>query len=90
MDSKSEKFGFKVGRITLNEQKADSLKLELVRVDARPLKITSIRNTDRQSKIKFNKALDSVRITATGYDLLYQYASTQDEILIFNPPKKTL
>lgn len=88
VDSKSEKFGFQTQQILLDEKKQDSIKIWLTRVDARPLKITSIRNTDRQSKIKFNKAIDSINVTAKDYELSYQYANTQEEILIFNPPKK--
>ncbi|MFM7430517.1 MAG: Ig-like domain-containing protein, partial [Flammeovirgaceae bacterium] len=88
VDSKSEKFGFQTQPIILGAKKQDSTKIWLTRVDARPLKITSIRNTDRQSKIKFNKAIDSINVTAKDYELIYQYANTQEEILIFNPPKK--
>ena len=88
VDSKSEKFGFQTQQIILDAKKQDSIKIWLTRVDARPLKITSIRNTDRQSKIKFNKAIDSINVTAKDYELSYQYANTQEEILIFNPPKK--
>lgn len=88
VDSKSEKFGFRTQQIILDGKKQDSIKLSLIRIDARPLKITSIRNTDRQSKIKFNKTIDSIHLTAKDYDLIYQYANTQEEILIFNPPKK--
>lgn len=88
VDSKSEKFGFQTKQILLDAKKQDSIKIWLTRVDARPLKITSIRNTDRQSKIKFNKAIDSINVTAKDYKLTYQYANTQEEILIFNPPKK--
>ncbi|MFM7854471.1 MAG: DUF2141 domain-containing protein, partial [Flammeovirgaceae bacterium] len=87
VDSKTERFGFLEPQIILNGKKMDSVKIPLVKVDARPLKLTSIRNTNRQSKIRFNKALDSLYIKSEGYELNYQYADAQDEILIFNPPK---
>ncbi|MFM8914135.1 MAG: Ig-like domain-containing protein, partial [Flammeovirgaceae bacterium] len=87
VDSKTERFGFVTQQLILDGKPADSTKIALVKVDARPLKITSIRNTDRQSKVRFNKALDTVHIEARNYDLTYQYAETQDELLIYNPPK---
>jgi uncharacterized protein (DUF2141 family) len=87
VDSKTERFGFLESQIVLNGKKIDSVKIPLVRVDARPLKLTSIRNTNRQSKIRFNKALDSAYIESRDYELNYQYAEAKDELLIFNPPK---
>jgi uncharacterized protein (DUF2141 family) len=88
VDSKTERFGFLASQIILNGQKSDSLKIALFRVDARPLKLTSLRNTDRQSKIRFNKALDTLHLEAAGTELVYQYADSQDEVLIYNPPKQ--
>jgi uncharacterized protein (DUF2141 family) len=88
VDSKTERFGFVASQIILNGQKSDSVRISLFKVDARPLKITSIRNTDRQSKLRFNKSLDTLFLEAQQTELTYQYADTQDEVLIYNPPKK--
>ncbi len=88
VDSKTERFGFLSSKLFLNEKNLDSARLALVRVDARPLKLTSVRNTDRQSKLRFNKALDTVRLESDHYRLTYQYGSAQDEVLINNPPKQ--
>lgn len=88
VDSKTERFGFVSSQVILNGQKSDSVRISLFKVDTRPLKITSIRNTDRQSKLRFNKALDTLHLEATQTELTYQYADTQDEVLIYNPPKK--
>lgn len=88
VDSKTERFGFVAPQVILNGQQSDSIRIYLFRVDARPLKLTSVRNTDRQSKIRFNKALDTLHLEAPNAELTYQYANTQDEVLIYNPPKQ--
>ncbi|MFM7487797.1 MAG: Ig-like domain-containing protein [Cytophagales bacterium] len=88
VDSKTERFGFIASQVVLNEQKPDSVRISLFKVDARPLKLTSVRNTDRQSKLRFNKALDTLHLGTKQMELPYQYNDTQDEVLIYDPPTK--
>lgn len=87
VDSKTERFGYVTSQLVLNAKKQDSTRISMIKVDARPLKMTSVRNTDRLTKLRFNKALDTLNLKGIDYDLIYQYADEQDEALIFNPPK---
>jgi uncharacterized protein (DUF2141 family) len=61
VESKTEKFGFISSPLLLTENK-DSLKINLISVDARPPAITSIRHTTETSLVRINKNVDSIRI----------------------------
>ncbi len=61
VESKTETFGFLSTPISLAENK-DSLKINLIMVDARPPALTSIRHTSETSLIRINKNADSIRI----------------------------
>jgi len=80
VDSKSEMFGFLAQHIHLPEN-TDSLHLQLVHLDARPMKITSVRNSSTVSTIRFNKALDSIQITAEK-PIVYTFGDTRSEIVV--------
>jgi uncharacterized protein (DUF2141 family) len=61
VDSKTEKFAFRVNPILLTENK-DSIVLSLIRIDARPLQLTAVRHTEKTSRVRFNKGIDSLAV----------------------------
>ncbi len=81
VDSKSEMFGFAAQKISLPEY-VDSIQLQLVHLDIRPIKITTVRNSSTISTIRFNKALDSIKLTAAK-PIIYTYGDTRSEIVVY-------
>ncbi len=83
VESKSERFGFLANKVELTG-KYDSIHIPLIRVDARPIKITNIRHTEKISRIKFNKRIDSLRI---DYDhsnkFIYNFGDTKEELIFY-------
>ncbi|MBS1682301.1 MAG: Ig-like domain-containing protein [Bacteroidetes bacterium] len=85
IDSQSERFGYKVDTVFL-PGKNDSIKIELIRVDARPLKLTSVRNTSTISTIRFNKQVDSVFLR-TETPIIYTYGTDHSELIVYKEIK---
>jgi uncharacterized protein (DUF2141 family) len=81
VDSKSEMFGFIARPIHLPDD-TDSIHLQLVHLDSRPIKITSVRNSTTVSTIRFNKPLDSVKLTSAK-KITYTYGDTRSEIVVY-------
>jgi uncharacterized protein (DUF2141 family) len=63
VDSKTEKFGFNTQPISLAEN-SDSTLVSLIAVDARPIKLTTVRHTEKTSRVRFNKGLDSINVAS--------------------------
>ncbi len=82
VDSKTERFGFVAKEISL-PQNTDSVHIQLVHLDARPPKMTSVRNTNTTSIIRFNKAFDSLRLSTEGASITYTYGDTRSEVLVY-------
>ncbi len=84
VDSKTEKYGFLAKPINLNANK-DSITLPLTTVDSRPLALTSVRHTDKNSRVRFNKQLDSLMIKGVPYGRsIYTYGSDKSELIFYN------
>lgn len=84
VDSKTEKYGFLAKPINLNANK-DSITLPLTTVDSRPLALTSVRHTDKNSRVRFNKQLDSLTIKGVPYARsIYTYGSDKSELIFYN------
>ncbi len=84
VDSKTEKYGFLAKPINLNANK-DSITLPLTTVDSRPLALTSVRHTDKNSRVRFNKQLDSLTIKGVPYGRsIYTYGSDKSELIFYN------
>jgi uncharacterized protein (DUF2141 family) len=81
VDSKTEKFGFVARSLNLTLD-IDSVNIELIHLDARPIKLTSIRNSSTVSVIRFNKAVDSINLR-TEKPIIYTYGDTRSEIIIY-------
>jgi uncharacterized protein (DUF2141 family) len=88
VDSKSEKFGFVAKPIQLQNHK-DSIQINLVKVDSRPIKISSVRNTSSVSMIRFNKLLSNVRLQSKDTKYIYCYGDNQGEVVIYKDFNKT-
>lgn len=82
VDSKSEKFGFSVKPIELTKNK-DSLHIDLIKVDSRPIKVTSVRNTNTISTIRFNKPLSKIKLQSDNSKFIYTYGDNQGEVIIY-------
>jgi hypothetical protein len=88
VESKTERFGYLSKKIILTG-KVDSIRLPLMRVDARPIKITSIRHTQHISKIRFTKQIDSIKIKSEYANYFtYQFGDMQDEIQFYGKLKE--
>ncbi|GHN00033.1 hypothetical protein WSM22_15220 [Cytophagales bacterium WSM2-2] len=81
-DSKTERFGFLKKKVKLPIGK-DSLQIEMVRVDARPIKVTSVRNTSSISIIRFNKQLDSIYLKSENNRFIYTYGDNRSEVILY-------
>lgn len=82
VDSKTEVYGFLPYAIDV-PQNSDSLHIPLVHLDARPLKLSSTKNTSSISIIRFNKPIDSVNIVAEKNKILYTYGDNFSEIFVY-------
>lgn len=83
VESKSEKFGYVSKHISLPAT-SDSIEISLIRVDARPLAITSIRNTEKTTRVRFNKSIDSLKIDGLEKShAIYTYDDTQSEVIFY-------
>jgi len=82
VDSKSEKFGFVAKPIELTKHQ-DSIHIDLIKVDSRPIKITSVRNTNSISMIRFNKPLSKINLQGDNSKFIYSYGDNQAEIIIY-------
>jgi uncharacterized protein (DUF2141 family) len=82
VESKSERFGFVTKKFNPAD-KIDTLKIPLMQVDARPIKITSIRNTTRTSSIRLNKAIDSIRVESEYQNYFIKYFGDQQNEIVF-------
>jgi len=84
VDSKTEKFGFRTFTINPLSQK-DSIQIPMTSVDSRPLSITNIRHTDKTSRLRFNKPIDSLSIQGISYrESIYTFGSDQSELIFYN------
>jgi uncharacterized protein (DUF2141 family) len=85
VDSKTEKFGYLSTPVNLLEESQDSIKIFLQHVDARPLVLTNIRHTDKTSRVRFNKAIDSLAIKGlSNKQAIYTYGTDQTELIFYN------
>lgn len=84
VDSKTESFGFLSTPITLEEPK-DSIEVSMIMVDSRPLVLTNIRHTDKNSRIRFNKPIDSLKIKGiSSKEAIYNFGADRSEIVFYN------
>jgi uncharacterized protein (DUF2141 family) len=82
VDSKSEKFGFLKREVVLPLDK-DSVQLNLIHVDTRRIKVTSVKNSSTISTIRFNKPLDKVNLKNDTASFVYSYGDNRSEIIVY-------
>ncbi|MEQ1584232.1 MAG: Ig-like domain-containing protein [Cyclobacteriaceae bacterium] len=83
IESKTEQFGYIAKPINLPGN-TDSLNISLIRVDARPLTVTSIRYTDKTTRVRFNKSIDSLKIEGVEKrNAIYSFDDTRSEVIFY-------
>ena len=83
-ESKTEKFGFLLQPLDL-PQPNDSVDIYMMGVDARTITITNIRHTDKTSRIRFNKKVDSLTVAGiSAKESIYSFGADQAEIIFYN------
>ncbi len=87
-DSKTERFGFSANQVNLPEN-ADSIHLVIVHLDTRPMKLTSVRNSNTISTIRFNKPLDSIKLIPERSSIIYTYGDSRSEVIVYKDFDKT-
>lgn len=84
VDSKTEKFGYLANPINPLNIK-DSVELAMTVIDSRALTITSIRHTDKTSRLRFNKQIDSLIVNGISpSQSIYSYGTDQSELVFYN------
>jgi len=84
VDSKTEKFGYLLRSIEPAKSK-DSLTIAMSNVDSRPLAITSIKHTEKNSRLRFNKQLDSLSVLGLEKkESIYSYGIDRSELIFYN------
>jgi uncharacterized protein (DUF2141 family) len=83
VESKTEKFGFLSPPIFLYSNK-DSLKINLIMVDARPPALTSIRHTTETTLVRINKNADSLNIKMESSKALPTFGDKQSELTFYH------
>lgn len=87
VESTTEVFGFRSSPITLQTNRQDSIIFSLAKADSRPIKINSIRRTDKTTRVVFNKSITSYQITSnTNANPINFFGDNPSEIIIYNPP----
>jgi uncharacterized protein (DUF2141 family) len=83
-ESKTEKFGFLLQPLDL-PQPNDSVEIYMMGVDARPITITNIRHTDKTSRIRFNKQVDSLTVAGiSAKESIYSFGADRAELIFYN------
>ncbi len=83
-ESKTEKFGYVLQPLDL-PQPNDSVEISLMGVDTRPITITNIRHTDKTSRIRFNKQVDSLTVAGISpKESIFSFGADQAEIIFYN------
>ncbi len=82
IESKAERFTFLKHKV--NSGDTTKIKLALIRVDARPLKLTTIRNTSKISSIRFNKELEAITLKGLKNDMVNHFGSSKNELMIYH------
>jgi uncharacterized protein (DUF2141 family) len=82
IESKTEKFGYLSKPIELLKN-SDSLDINLITVDARPLAISSIRNTNKTTRVRFNKSIDSINVSGITKEQAQYILDDQHSEIIF-------
>lgn len=82
VDSKTERFGFKTQPITLTKN-IDSTTVSLITLDARPIQLTAVRHTEKTTRVRYNKGIDSLRVVSAK-PVYYTFGDNTAEIIYYH------
>jgi len=82
-DSKTEPYGFLADSILLSQNKND-VNIPLIKLDARPLKLTSKRPYNTYVNIKTTKGLQQYTLTTPNQELISTFGEDHSNIRIYN------
>ncbi len=89
VDSRTEKFGF-LTKVIAPDTSRDSLEIPLSMLDSRRLLLTNIRHSDKVSRVRFNKQVDSIRVAGVSKkEAIYTYSDDKSELIFYNTFAKT-
>jgi uncharacterized protein (DUF2141 family) len=84
VDSKTEKFGYLSNALILPNENKDTLNISLITVDARPLAISALRHTDKTTRLRFNKQIDSLKVISLDKSqATYTYGENKAELIFY-------
>lgn len=83
VESRSERYGF-IGDPILLQKNKDTLNIGLVILDARPLKLSAIRNIGNVTRIRFNKHITDYTIE-DSHDIVHAFGTNRTEINFWCP-----
>jgi uncharacterized protein (DUF2141 family) len=83
VDSKSESYGFLIDSINLTKN-IKSIAIPLIKLDARPLKLTNSRPYNTYFNIKTSKNLKYYKLSSTGEIVMASFADDQSNIKVYN------
>jgi uncharacterized protein (DUF2141 family) len=85
VDSRSEAYGFRAAALELTTNIKD-INIALIRLDARPLKLTSARPSQAYFNIKLSKNLKEYRLSTEANETVYaSFGPDQENIRVYNP-----
>ncbi|MDZ4716713.1 MAG: Ig-like domain-containing protein [Cytophagales bacterium] len=83
VESRAEMYGFLSQPIQLRRS-IDTLQIPIIRLDSRPLALTSIRNMGTITRLRFNKYLTAYSVDSTR-SITHAFGDTQTEVNFWNP-----
>lgn len=81
-DSKTESYGFLKNKLSLDKN-IDTLTINLIRLDTRPLKLTSARPYNTYFNIKTTKQLTTYTLKSNGYRLQHSFGEDNSIIKVY-------
>ncbi|HWA35489.1 MAG TPA: Ig-like domain-containing domain [Cyclobacteriaceae bacterium] len=85
VDSRTERYTYLTDTIDLRTNSIyDTIRLGLINLDARPIKINSIRNVGNLTRVRLNKSSTEYTIKADS-DIVNSYGDDQAEVVLYHP-----
>lgn len=84
VESRAEMYGFLKDPVDLKEH-VDTLLLGLIQLDARPIKVSSIRNMGHLTRVKFSKSLIDYELQSNR-EVISAFGDNATEVNLWNPP----
>jgi uncharacterized protein (DUF2141 family) len=89
VDSRTERYSYLTDTIDLRTTSIyDSIRLGLINLDARPIKVNTIRNVGNLTRVRLNKPSIEYTIKSDS-DLVNSYGDDQAEIVLYHPLQLT-